>query len=410
MKLNVKTLKGTSFEIEAAPEASVGEVKRIIESAQGQSVYPADQQMLIYQGKILKDNTTLGDNNVVENSFLVIMLSKPKASSSGASTASKAPVSQPAAPAAASTPSVPVASVARSSPSQAPVAASEPAPPSVQPSLDPAAAAVTASGDADVYSQAASNLVSGGGLEQTIQQILDMGGGTWERDMVVRALRAAYNNPERAIDYLYSGIPETVEAPPVARGPAPGQQAPSLQAPSQAQAAPLPPVQPAGGASAGPNANPLNLFPQGVPSGGSNPGAGVGAGALDALRQLPQFQALLTLVQSNPQILQPMLQELGKQNPQILRLIQENQAEFLRLVNETPESGAGASANILGALAAQLPQQVTVTAEERDAIQRLEGMGFNRELVLEVFFACNRDEELAANYLLDHGHEFEDQQ
>jgi hypothetical protein len=59
-------------------------------------------------------------------------------------------------------------------------------------------------GDADVYSQAASNLVSGGGLEQTIQQILDMGGGTWERDMVVRALRAAYNNPERAIDYLYS--------------------------------------------------------------------------------------------------------------------------------------------------------------------------------------------------------------
>jgi len=203
-----------------------------------------------------------------------------------------------------------------------------------------------------------------------------------------------------------------VEAPPVARGPAPGQQAPNLQAPSQGQAAPLPPVQPTGGASAGPNANPLNLFPQGAPGGGANPGAGLGAGAgaLDALRQLPQFQALLTLVQSNPQILQPMLQELGKQNPQILRLIQENQAEFLRLVNETPESGSGAARNVLGELAAQLPQQIAVTPEERDAIQRLEGMGFNRELVLEVFFACNRDEELAANYLLDHGHEFEDQQ
>lgn len=60
------------------------------------------------------------------------------------------------------------------------------------------------SDDADVYSQAASNLVSGNNLEQTIQQILDMGGGTWERGTVVRALRAAYNNPERAIDYLYS--------------------------------------------------------------------------------------------------------------------------------------------------------------------------------------------------------------
>ncbi|XBH98971.1 hypothetical protein VPH35_128408 [Triticum aestivum] len=340
MKLNVKTLKGTSFEIEATPEASVGEVKRIIESAQGQNVYPADQLMIIYQGKILKDDTTLEVNKVAENSFLVIMLSKPKASSSGASTASKTPVSQ-SQPA---TPPAPVTSAARSPPSQAPVAASEPAPPSAQPSAvsDTPSPAVTASGDADVYSQAASNLVSGGSLEQTVQQILDMGGGTWERDMVVRALRAAYNNPERAIDYLYSGIPESVEAPPVARAPAPAQQAPNLQAP-QAQAAPLPPVQPSGGVSAGPNANPLNLFPQGIPSGGANAGAGVGAGAgaLDALRQLPQFQALLALVQANPQILQPMLQELGKQNPQILRLIQENQAEFLRLVNETPESGAG---------------------------------------------------------------------
>ncbi|XP_062233123.1 ubiquitin receptor RAD23d-like [Phragmites australis] len=406
MKLNVKTLKGTNFEVEANPEASVAEVKRIIETTQGQSVYPADQQMLIYQGKILKDDTTLESNKVAENSFLVIMLSKAKASSSGPSTAAKAPATptQPAAPA------TPVASVART-PSQAPVAASEPAPPSAQPpaaAAAPPTATVSASGDADVYSQAASNLVSGNNLEQTIQHILDMGGGNWERDTVVRALRAAYNNPERAIDYLYSGIPENVEAPPVAPAPASGQQT-NPQAPSLAQPAAAPPVQPSA-ASAGPNANPLNLFPQGVPSGGSNPGSGAvaGAGALDALRQVPQFQALLALVQANPQILQPMLQELGKQNPQILRLIQENQAEFLRLVNESPESGTGG--NILGQLAASMPQALTVTPEEREAIQRLEGMGFDHELVLEVFFACNKDEELAANYLLDHGHEFDEQQ
>jgi hypothetical protein len=40
------------------------------------------------------------------------------------------------------------------------------------------------------------------------------------------------------------------------------------------------------------------------------------------------------MVQANPQILQPMLQELGKQNPALLRLINENQAEFLQLINE----------------------------------------------------------------------------
>jgi len=44
--------------------------------------------MLIHQGKVLKDETTLEENNVVENSFIVIMLSKTKASPSGASTAS----------------------------------------------------------------------------------------------------------------------------------------------------------------------------------------------------------------------------------------------------------------------------------------------------------------------------------
>jgi UV excision repair protein RAD23 len=36
---------------------------------------------------------------------------------------------------------------------------------------------------------------------------------------------------------------------------------------------------------------------------------------------------------------QPMLQELGKQNPALLRLINENQAEFLRLINEAGGDG-----------------------------------------------------------------------
>ncbi|MQL41518.1 hypothetical protein EI012_26785, partial [Escherichia coli] len=95
--------------------------------------------------------------------------------------------------------------------------------------------------------------------------------------------------------------------------------------------------------------------------------------------------------------LQPMLQELGKQNPHLMRLIQEHQVDFLRLINEPAEGGEG---NILGQLAGAMPQAVTVTPEERQAIERLEAMGFDRAIVLEVFFACNKNEELAANYLL----------
>jgi hypothetical protein len=58
--------------------------------------------------------------------------------------------------------------------------------------------------EADSYGQATSNLVAGSNLEGTIKSILEMGGGTWDRDTVLRALRAAYNNPERAVEYLYS--------------------------------------------------------------------------------------------------------------------------------------------------------------------------------------------------------------
>lgn len=51
-------------------------MKNIIETKQGANVYPALQQILIHQGKVLKDTTTLEENNVAEDSFIVIMLSK----------------------------------------------------------------------------------------------------------------------------------------------------------------------------------------------------------------------------------------------------------------------------------------------------------------------------------------------
>ncbi|CAL5389148.1 unnamed protein product [Camellia sinensis] len=61
--------------------------------------------------------------------------------------------------------------------------------------------------------------------------------------------------------------------------------------------------------------------------------------------------------------------ELGKQNPHLMRLIQEHQADFVRLINEPVEGGEG---NVLGQLAAAMPQSVTVTPEEREAIERME--------------------------------------
>lgn len=58
----------------------VADVKKNIETVQGADIYPAAQQMLIHQGKVLKDGTTLEENKVAEDSFIVIMLSKVRLS------------------------------------------------------------------------------------------------------------------------------------------------------------------------------------------------------------------------------------------------------------------------------------------------------------------------------------------
>ena len=217
----------------------------------------------------------------------------------------------------------------------------------------------------------------------------------FEREQVVRALRAAFNNPDRAVEYLMNGIPAGADVPP----PAPAAAVAPQAVPAAAAAA---------APRAGPNAQPLNLFPEG----GAAP-VGGGGGNLDALRNHPQFQAIRAMIAAQPNFLGPMLQELGKQNPQLLQLINANQEEFMALINEPVPEGGFDVAGLEGMFEGEgeegegeegAPMQIAVTPEDQAAIERLAALGFDRNMAIQAFFACDKNEELAANFLCAPSH------
>lgn len=230
------------------------------------------------------------------------------------------------------------------------------------------------------YNSAASELAMGAALEKTITQIQEMG---FPRDQVMKALKAAFNNPDRAVEYLMTGIPESAnepQQPQAATGDEGGQ-----------------------GAEESTPEQPFNMFaPETAPSSGQMPN-----NPLAALRNNPQFQTLRALVQQSPQLLQPMLQELGKNNPQLLAAINENQEQFLQILNEPLGPGEQNLAEMMSQMVSGEggpgPQMVEVelTEEEAAAVDRLVALGFEKEACIEAFLVCGKNEEAAANFLLE---------
>lgn len=133
-------------------------------------------------------------------------------------------------------------------------------------------------------------------------------------------------------------------------------------------------------------------------------GAAAGAqqqelGNLNWLRHNAQFQQLRQMVQQSPQMLEPILQQLGAGNPQLAQTIAQHPDQFLQLLSETGDDDA------------PLPpgaHQISVTEAERDAIERLTRLGFTQDQAIQAYFACDKNEELAANFLFETSHEDED--
>jgi len=203
MRVSVKTTTGQNYPLEVEPKDTVKSVKDKLETEH--AVGDANLMKLIHQGKIMDNSKTLEESNLKEGDFLVVMVPRK--------TASAQPVPQPAAPAPAAgsglaaSQQAPPAAAAAASPAAASPAAASPAaaspaaasPAAASPAVaSPAAAPAEASGGAPAGD---ASFVRGDALETTVQNMMEMG---FEREHVVRCLRAAFNNPERAVEYLFN--------------------------------------------------------------------------------------------------------------------------------------------------------------------------------------------------------------
>ncbi|XP_009979230.1 PREDICTED: UV excision repair protein RAD23 homolog B-like, partial [Tauraco erythrolophus] len=168
--------------------------------------------------KILNDDTALKEYKIDEKNFVVVMVTKPKAAAGvtqqtnaataiTSTTAAPTPVTAPipaAAPVPAPVPPPPAPDAVASE--SAPVSAPEEEKPAEKPPEAPAAVSPSSTesttGDtsrSNLFEDAISALVTGQSYENMVTEIMSMG---YEREQVIAALRASFNNPDRAVEYL----------------------------------------------------------------------------------------------------------------------------------------------------------------------------------------------------------------
>eukprot|EP00331_Platyophrya_macrostoma_P003396 CAMPEP_0176419638 /NCGR_PEP_ID=MMETSP0127-20121128/8165_1 /TAXON_ID=938130 /ORGANISM="Platyophrya macrostoma, Strain WH" /LENGTH=354 /DNA_ID=CAMNT_0017800151 /DNA_START=31 /DNA_END=1095 /DNA_ORIENTATION=+ len=343
MKIIVKNIKGEIHEVNVEPSDTIAKVKQDLQDAKG---YDATLQKLVLKGKQTTDDQTMEALQIKEGDFMVLMMTKPKTT--------------------------------QAEPTQVKPDTQVTQPTQTQ-TQTTGTGAGTGTGTTSQPSggDSGSVFLEGDALSKTVDEICSMG---FAKEEVIKALRAAYNNPERAIEYLFNGIPNQSTA--------------QTTLPS------------GGGAGAGTGAG-LDYF-----GGQQEPLGGLGGdNPLAALANDPGFQQLRAAVQQNPALLQGILNQLAQTNPQLFQLISQNQEAFLQLLmdggaggdlgGDLGDEGFEDELDQGGSPLANQPGVISVTQEEKEAIDRLVALGFDQQSAIEAYLVCNKNEELAANYLFE---------
>ncbi|CAI4060793.1 hypothetical protein SUVZ_05G0350 [Saccharomyces uvarum] len=406
VSLTFKNFKKEKVPLDLEPSNTIFEAKTKLAQT---SSCEESQIKLIYSGKVLQDSKTVSECGLKDGDQVVFMISQKKST--------KTKVTEP--------PVVPETTTPARDESTEPASASTDAP-----ATETATAATEGSQPQEEQSSTTEpagsastpGFVVGTQRTETIERIMEMG---YPREEVERALRAAFNNPDRAVEYLLMGIPENL------RQPEPQQQPAAVTEESSAAATTATSELPAeddlfAQAAQGDNASTGGLGPAGGAAGaaqGGPPGS-IGLTVEDLL-------SLRQVVSGNPEALAPLLENISARYPQLrehimanpevfvsmlLEAVGDNMQDVMEGTNDMVEGEDIESAGEGDAAGLGLGQgegegegegegsfQVNYTPEDDQAISRLCELGFERDLVIQVYFACDKNEEAAANILFsDH--------
>lgn len=200
------------------------------------------------------------------------------------------------------------------------------------------------------------------------QKLVEMG---FSHSEVANAMRAAHNNPDLAAEYLFNGIPENLQNV-IADPPA---SVPSTDSSNRPQLStdPIPPS-----SSTAPSDREILLQ-----------------------RLAPVIKEARRMIAQNPEMLPILLQQLLVSNPDLARVIENDPQALSAILMEEPQYIELEDAQ--GGLDGSVPDKIQVTEEEKDAIERLTGLGFDRSLVIKTYFALDKNESNTADYLFNYG-------
>lgn len=204
-----------------------------------------------------------------------------------------------------------------------------------------------------------------------VETLMEMG---FPKEYAESAIKAAKGNVTIAIEFLYNGIPENISS----------------------------------------NENASQGQNQQSEQGGSQ-GSGQPGSTLDVVKKIASLVKVLCA--NDPSQLQNIIMGLQQTQPEIIELIKQHETEFKNLISQpvseediaafqefNSQHGLGGQGGHGGQGQGQGGQRqdvIKLSKTEYEAVQRLKEFGFSEMEAAQAYFACDKNEEYALNFLFE---------